>query len=118
MSAISGVSPSKLISASGTNSTLQVPKPCCLKGIQVFNINAAVRYLKLYDVATAPTIGTTIPVKVITIAGATTGAGAVIPLGDGVDFQNGLGVGLTTGVADNDTGSVAAGDIVVNFDCR
>lgn len=78
------------------------------------NINAAVRYLKLYNKATAPVVGTDTPVARFAIPGNAGGAGFVIPIPDGLAFAAGIGVGLTTGSADGDTGAVAAGDIIVN----
>lgn len=70
------------------------------------------RYLKLYDKATAPTVGTDTPKMTIPLKA---GEPTVIPVEqDGVLFELGLGVGATTGVADNDTGAPAANDVIIN----
>jgi hypothetical protein len=113
-----GATPSMTISAASTNSNNVKGSAGTLYGIQVTNINAAVRYLKLYDKATAPTIGTDTPIKVIAIPGNTAGAGAMIHFPVGVNFALGIGFGLTTGVATADTGAVAANEIVVNLDWK
>lgn len=114
-----GATPFKLISAGSTNSTLVKAGATSLYGIQLSNINAAVRYLKLYDKATAPTVGTDTPVKTILIPGSTTGGvrDVNLPIA-GIAFTLGLGIGLTTGVADNDTGAVAANEQVVGLDYK
>lgn len=112
-----GATPYKLISAASTNATSVKGSGATLYGIQVFNVNAEERYLKLYNKATAPTVGTDTPVKVILIPGATTGSGTTVPLpAAGVAFGTGLAFALTTGIADSDTGAVAANEIVVNLD--
>lgn len=110
-----GLSPSKTISAASTNSTNVKASAGQLYELFVSNINAAVRYLKLYDKATAPTVGTDTPIWTLAIPGNTAGAGFAKTIPNGLAFANGIGFGLTTGVADNDTGAVAANEIVVNL---
>lgn len=112
-----GATPSMTISAASTNATSVKGSAATLYGVQVYNTNAAARYLKLYNKASAPTVGTDTPVKVITIPGATTGAGSNITIpACGIAFGTGLAFALTTGVANSDTGAVAANEIVVNLD--
>lgn len=114
-----GLTMTKLISAATTNATNAKASAGQVYAVQVFNINAAVRYLKLYNKATAPTVGTDIPVKTITIPGNTAGAGVVmVSWEQGLAFGTGIGFALTTGVADADTGAVAANEIVVNMDYK
>lgn len=113
-----GLTPFKLISLGSTNANVVKATPGNLYNIIVTNLNAAARYLKLYDKATAPTVGTDVPVWTILIPGTATagvGAGIVIPVDLGLGFANGIGIALTTGVATADTGAVAANEIVVNL---
>ena len=115
--ATGGATPSVTISAASTNATSLKASAGTVFGIQVFNTNAAARYLKLYNKASAPTVGTDTPVKVITIPGNTAGAGAVVSLPDhGVAFSTGIAWALTTGAAHTDTGAVALSEIIVNID--
>lgn len=115
--ATGGATPSVTISAASTNATSLKASAGTVFGIQVFNTNAAARYLKLYNKASAPTVGTDTPVKVITIPGNTAGAGAVVSLPDhGVAFGTGIAWALTTGAAHTDTGAVALSEIIVNID--
>lgn len=106
----------KLISAATTNATSVKASQSALYGVQAFNTNAAARYLKLYNKASAPTVGTDTPVKVLTIPGNTAGAGLVIHFANGLDFPTGLAYALTTGAADSDTGAVAANELVIGLD--
>jgi hypothetical protein len=110
-----GLSISRVISAASTNATLVKASAGQLYTITAHNINAAVRYLKLYNKASSPTVGTDTPVMTLPIPGNTAGAGFILPLGEmGVAFATGIALAITTGVADSDTGAVAANEIVIN----
>jgi len=115
-----GATPYKLISAASTNATSLKGSAGTIFGIQVYNSNASARFLKIYNKATAPTVGTDVPIKVIPIPGNSTAnqwAGTNIPISfQGLAFGTGIAFALTTGVADADTGAVAASEIVVNID--
>jgi hypothetical protein len=80
----------------------------------VSNINAAVRYFKVYNTSAAPTVGTDTPVLVLPIPGATTGGGVTIVFPMPISFATGISVALTTGIADSDTGAVSANEHTVN----
>lgn len=100
------------ISAATTNATSLKASAGTLYCIFAVNLNAAVRYLKLYNLATAPTVGTSTPVATLPIpSNSTTGGGFTINLGPGFDFSTGIAYALTTGAADSDTGAVAANEI-------
>lgn len=103
---------SRLLSAGTTNATAVKAGPGKLFGWYFYNANAAVRYLKLYDKASAPTVGTDTPKLTIPIP---PGAAANVDFGAGIGFSSGIGLALTTGVADADTAAVAANEIVINL---
>lgn len=109
-----GYTAGKLISAATTNATVIKASAGTLGFIAVSNLNAAVRYLKIYNKATAPTVGTDIPVQTYLIPANGSGSNLAIPV-QGLNLATGIGIAITTGVADNDTGAVAAGEIVVNY---
>lgn len=109
-----GLSISRTLSAASTNGTNIKGSAGQIYTIVAHNTNAAVRYLKVYNKATAPTVGTDTPVLTFPIPGNAAGAGFVIDTTMGISFATGIGIGLTTGVADADTGAVAANEIVVN----
>jgi hypothetical protein len=75
------------------------------------NVKASVVYLKIYNKATAPTVGTDTPVLTVPIP-----ASAVfnIDVGGATGFYLGTGIayGFTTDAADNGTTALSAGDIL------
>jgi hypothetical protein len=79
-------------------------------GWYLFNAAVAVRYVKFYDKASAPTVGTDTPLFTL---GLPAGAAANVELTNGIAFASGIGIGATTGAADADTGAPAANDLVV-----
>ena len=110
-----GLSFSKLISAGSTNLTQIKAEAGQIYGIYATNINAAIRYLKVYNAASADvTVGTTVPDLTLPIPAAAAGAGFFIKLPQGIAFSTGISIALTTGVADNDTGAVAANELTVH----
>lgn len=81
----------------------------------VINVNAAVRYVKLYDKATGP-VSTDTPVQTYGIPGNTAGAGVAVPIpATGLAFANGIGMRLTTGQADSDATAVTAADLAISY---
>lgn len=111
-----GASPGKLISAgaSGGDPTLIKAAPGQIYTLWITNINAAVRYAKFYDRDSAPS-SLDVPEWTLPIPGNTAGAGGVVQIPVGLEFLVGIGLRLTTGVADNDNNAVAAGEVVVNW---
>lgn len=107
-----GLVASKTISAATTNATVVKASAGQIYTLYANNVNAAVRYLKLYNKATAPTVGTDVPVMTLAIP-----AGGVVNLSffGGLAFSAGIAFALTTGVADADTAAVAASEHVVNI---
>lgn len=103
----------RLLSAASTNATSLKGSAGTLYSLYVVNLNAAVRYLKFYNKASSPTVGTDTPVATFPIPASTTGAGFAINFGPGFDFATGIAYATTTGVADSDTGAVAANEIIV-----
>lgn len=115
-SATGGYTPNKLISAATTNATVIKASAGTLGYVQASNVNAAARYLKFYNKATTPTVGTDVPVHVWLIPGNTAGAGTNIPIpSEGVNFSAGISFAITTGAADTDVAAVAASEIIVNY---
>lgn len=97
-------------SAAGTNATLVQAGPVRVVRIGGFNFNASPRYLKLYNTATVPVVGTDTPVFTHYLPPQETfevvlaGAPLALPLGCGIAF--------TVGAADNATTGINAGDIM------
>lgn len=104
------------ISAANTTGVLVKGAAGTIQSITVSNVNAAVRFLKLYDKATAPTVGTDTPVMTIAMVGGAVGNCVTHHFGqDGLSFSLGIGLGITTLVADNDTTAPAATEQIVHI---
>lgn len=111
-----GYTPGKLVSAATTNATSVQGSATTVGWITASNVNAAARYLKIYNKATAPTVGTDTPVQTFIIPGNTAGAGTNIPLPpQGMALGTGFAFALTTEATDAGTTAVAANEIVVNY---
>lgn len=96
-------------SAATTNATSIKASAGTVWSINATNTNAAVRYLKLYNKASAPTVGTDVPV--LTVAIPATGFVKVDGGSNGIRFATGIALAITTGATDADTGAVAAAEI-------
>lgn len=95
-------------SAATTNATNTKNAAGTVWSVQVSNINAATRYFKMYNKASAPTVGTDVPVIVIPIP-----AGTVQTIdggSNGIRFGTGISWALTAGAADTDTAAVSASE--------
>lgn len=103
----------RLISAASTNATSLKGSAGAIGFIYAVNLNAAVRYLKLYNKASAPTVGTDTPIATLAIPASTTGAGFVLAIPGGIYFSTGIAYATTVGIADADTASVAANEIIL-----
>jgi hypothetical protein len=110
-----GWTPYKLNSAATTNATSVKASAAKLGFALVTNTNANECYFKLYNKASAPTVGSDTPVQVWCIPGNAAGAGAVVPIPEGLAFSTGLAFAITTGATDADTGAVAANEVIVNL---
>ena len=84
-------------------------------GVRVSNNTAAPLFFRLYDSATAPTIGTTTPKYSFSIAA---GASLIFESLLGLSFASGIGYAFTTAsLADNDSTIAAAASLVaINID--
>lgn len=106
--------PFRLLSAASTNATSLKASAGSIFWLYATNTNAAARFLKLYNKASAPTVGTDTPIHTFLIPGNAAGAGFSLPVDAGIDFSTGIAYAVTTGYADADTGAVAAGEVILN----
>lgn len=102
----------RVAATASTNSTLARTGVARLVGGTLFNTSAATKYFKLYAKATAPTVGTDVPIMTIPIApsGRVDLAQVIGP--SGLNIALGLGFGITGAVADADTTATAANDVI------
>lgn len=105
----------RLISTTTTNAVVVKNTQGNLYTIVAIGLTEDVRFLKFYDKATAPTVGTDEPVLTIPVPTNLQGAGVVIPLSFGLGFSNGIALALTSGSSDGDTGAIGSGDVILNL---
>lgn len=80
-------------------------------GLMVGNVNAAVRYLKVYDKATTPDPTSDTPIFRIPIP-----AGHTFTFPFGYYFVNGLGYVMVTGAGDTSEDAVAENEIFLSLE--
>ena len=99
-----------LVSAATTNATSVKATGGRIGQIRGYNGAAASKFLKLYNKATAPTVGTDVPVLTFVLKA---NSEFVIDVSDlGICFSVGIAYALTGSVSDADTTAIAANDIV------
>lgn len=100
---------STINSAATTNATSVKASGGTIYSINISNTGATARYVKLYNKASAPTVGIDVPVLTIPVA-----AGGIVLLDLGaVGLRLGAGIALaiTAGAADADTAAVGASEV-------
>ena len=105
-----------LNSAAGTNGSLILTGSSGLHAFYATNTGATAAFVKLYNKATAPTVGTDVPAMIIPVPAAVAGVPGVatLPIGhNGFRFALGLGIAITGAAADADTTAVVAGQVKV-----
>lgn len=102
----------RILSANTTNGALIKAGSRALQGILIYN-TGTIAFVKLYNKATAPTVGTDTPFMTIPVA-ATTGQVA-ITFPSGISFELGLGIAITGAITDADATAVAANQVTVNL---
>lgn len=99
-----------LSAAATTNATSAKASAGRLYKARGYNAATSVRYLKLYNKASAPTVGTDTPIATLALGPSQAFDIDLQPLGE--YFSTGIAYALTTGSADTDTGALTAADIV------
>lgn len=101
------------LSAATTNPVLVKNSAGRITKLIIVNYAAAPRFLKLYNLATAPVPGTSAVFTTFQIAASST---LVLDCGpDGLFFGVGIGFGITGAMAENDATAIAAGDVRVTL---
>jgi hypothetical protein len=105
-----------LIAAATTNATSAKGSAATLMSCQMSNNSATAGYLKIYNKATAPTVGTDVPVVTAIIPGpAAGGGGSNIQFGPGgLALSLGFALAVTGVITDADATAVAAATFAIN----
>jgi hypothetical protein len=105
------LTPYHLVSAGSTNATVVKASPGKLYGWKIYNSNAAMRKIAFHNTTTTPTAGAAVA-WTLNIPG----LGAANVLGENpINFTAGIAFTTVTGIADNDTDAVTAGDLTINL---
>ena len=99
---------SRVNAAASTNATSLKASSGNILGIRVFNVATYSVFLKLYNKASSPTVGTDTPTWTIPIPA---GAGFAEEFAFGRPAATGIAYAITKLQADSDTTAVAAGDL-------
>lgn len=103
----------KLISAATTNATSVKATAGRIASGNITNNSASWRYLKLYNKASAPTVGTDVPIQVIGLKpGDNTDLTNLVNI-FGLSFATGIAYAITGAPADNDTTAIGASEVIV-----
>lgn len=99
-----------------TNATQVKRSAGVIVAIHAINVNAAVRYLKFYDMNTAPSAGVGAPVRRFGIPGNAAGAGFILQPIVPMRFLSGIAFTLVTGAADTDATATTANDVTLTIE--
>jgi hypothetical protein len=108
-SATGGATVAKILSAASTNATSVKATSGRVVGYHLTNTTAAIKYFRLYNLAVAPTVGTSAPLSVIPISA---NSSAIVSIPGGIAFATGISYAITGAAADLDATAVAANDVV------
>jgi hypothetical protein len=98
-------------SAATTNALSVKSSAGTLWSVVASNVSASTRYVKFFNLAVAPTVGTSVPVFTIPLA-----AGATVQIdggSNGLRFATGIALCIVGGAGDADATAVAAADVKV-----
>lgn len=107
-----GYTVAKLVSAATTNATSTKASAGQLYGWVLANTTAAFKYFKLFNKASAPTVGTDTPYMTIPVP---PNSCVTVEFENGIKFGAGIAFAITGAVGDMDTTAVAVGDVVVTL---
>ncbi|MDB5165035.1 MAG: hypothetical protein JWL89_661 [Candidatus Saccharibacteria bacterium] len=105
-----GLAGFRIKSAASTNATLVKASAAGLYGLVLSNDNAAKRYFKIYNKATAPTVGTDTPVTTILIPPSSTVSVTMSDIAVST-LPTGLSFAITGAITDADTSAIGADDV-------
>lgn len=107
--------PYRKISTADNNSTVVKNAAGHLSYIIASNLNASVRYLKFYNMATAPAPATDNANLVLVVALPPNSAMFVAQFANPIYFSTGIAFAIVTGIADTNNTSTAASEQLVNL---
>jgi hypothetical protein len=107
-----GVTASHLVAAAGNNATVLKASAGQIYGASIYDNAAYPVFLKFYNTASAPTVGTTTVVYEVAVQA---GTEREVHSEEGVAFSAGIAYATTKGIADSDTSTLAASDATMDL---
>lgn len=104
-----GAQRAKIATTASTNATSVKASPGHLVGYALTNTTAAFKYFRLYNKASAPTVGTDSPLLIVGVAPNST---LNLCLPQGLEMSLGVAYAITGAVADLDATVTAANDVI------
>jgi hypothetical protein len=111
-----GTSDFHLVSAASNNATFLKASNGGVYGWSISNTNAAWRYVKLYNKASAPAPATDSALLVRTVGIPPGGVVNYFNMAGSKSYSTGIALATTTGSSDTDNTSVGAGDLIIQVD--
>lgn len=108
-----GTTNAKVFAAATTNATSVKTTAARVFGYDFANTSAAWKFVKFFNKASAPVVGTDVPVFTI---GIPPNGNVSFPTTIPLTFATGLAYAITGAVADNDVTAVAVGDVIGHID--
>lgn len=108
-----GLTSSRVASAASTNATSLKASAGRIARIDLFNNSAATKYFKLYNKASAPTVGTDTPIWTVPLPAGTGYSG---DFKFGKYFSTGIAYAITGALVDTDTTALALNDVHGSID--
>lgn len=109
-----GATQFRRLSTADTNAAVVKATAGRVYGYSIANTSASAKFVKLYNKATAPVIGTDVPLRTIMIPA---GGIAAYHVGHGLaGFSAGIAIAATGAVADADATALAVNDLVIQID--
>lgn len=103
----------RLLSAATTNATSVKASAGRVHFLRIANTTGSAKYLKLYNKASAPTVGSDTPVMTFYLPASN--VMNIIDNNFGIYLSTGIAYAITGAIADNDTTAVSANDVIVNM---
>jgi hypothetical protein len=110
-----GLSTYYLSAGASTNATSVKASAGRVYKIRAFNDGATAVFLKMYNLAVPPTVGTSTVFDKYEIPAGSAGAGFIDDTGLGQAYSVGIAFAITSGFADNTSGAVGSGVISVTI---
>lgn len=110
-----GLSTYYLSAAASTNATSVKASAGRVYKIRAFNDGVSAVFLKMYNMATVPTVGTSTVFDKFEIPAGSAGGGFIDDTGLGQAYSDGIAFAITSGFADNSSGAVGSGVISVTI---